>query len=150
MISKKKKKRSSLMLRRFFCPALGIFKWKNDMNLPKILTQNCPKDMKSPEILTQNCPKNMKSPKILTQNRPKYMKLPEISTPYTNRGGQCPPGPPPPTPMVVILIAYCNILFFIVQVNFELRLVVRIFCQFSASFVLKFGKQRCQFQQPCL
>ena len=31
-----------------------------------------------------------KLPEILTQNCPKYMKLPEISTPYTNRGGQCP------------------------------------------------------------
>ena len=46
----------------------------------------------------QTCPNDMNLPKILTQNRPKYMKspkiLPEISAPYTNRGSQCPPGPP--------------------------------------------------------
>ena len=77
--------------------------------------QTCPNDMKLPKILMQYCPKNMKSPEILTQNRPKYMKLPKILpenwTPYTNRGGQCPPAPPPPTPVLlrynVSLVCFC-------------------------------------------
>ena len=61
--SKKKKKRSSLKLSRFFCP-------------------NC-------ADLQKNLSNNMKLPKILAK----------ISTPYSNRGGQCPQAPPPPTHM---------------------------------------------------
>ena len=111
----KKKKRSSLTLRRFLCPALGIF-----------YLATCPNDMKLPKILTQYCPKNMKSPKILTQNRPKFIKLskilPEIWTPYTNRGSQCPPGPPPPTTMIAITKKSPNVFYpdaFCIRQNFK-------------------------------
>ena len=57
-----------------------------------------------------------KLPEILTQNRPKYLKLPkilpEISTPYTNRGGQCPH-----------LLRLCTL--FSIKVKNKVRLKVR-------------------------
>ena len=77
---KKKKKRSTLKLRRLDYPALGIFHYAN---LPERheIAQNFDAILPKKYEIAQN----------LTQNRPKYMKLPkilpEIWTPYTNRGG---------------------------------------------------------------
>ena len=53
--SKKKKKRSSLKLRRLM-----------NIELPKSLTQTCPKNMKLSKSLMQYRPNNIKLPEILT------------------------------------------------------------------------------------
>ena len=87
------------MLRRFFCPALRIFKWAN-----------LPERHELAHNFVTKSPKNIKFPKILTRKRPKYMKLskilPEISTSYTNRGG-----PVPLTINVIFLQLTINAIF---------------------------------------
>ena len=77
-------------INRFFCPKKGDLKKKKGPH-------SCCDGFsvqRSEYFSGQTCPNDINLPKILTQNRPKYMKLPKISTPYTNRGGPVPPGPP--------------------------------------------------------
>ena len=88
--SKKKKKRSSLTLRQFFCPALEIF-----------YKANLPERHEIAQTFDAILPKEYEIARNFDAKSPK--NLPEIWTPNTNQGSGAPPAPPPPTPMTNII-----------------------------------------------
>ena len=89
MTSKKRKKKSSLTLRRFFCPALGVFYWAN---LPKRheIAQNFDAILPKRYDIARNF--DAKSPKI-------YEIAQNLDTLHQPGGASALPVPPPPTPM---------------------------------------------------